>query len=63
VRVRDGDGEDDITLVSDDEANAGANRISAQSPLGRALLGRRAGDRVMFRAPGGLMGVTVLAVD
>lgn len=63
VRVRDADGEDEFTLVPEHEADAYARRLSAESPLGRALIGRHVGERVLFRAPGGVMGVTVLAVD
>jgi transcription elongation GreA/GreB family factor len=63
VRVQDADGEDEFTLVPEHEADARAYRLSADSPLGRALIGRHVGERVRFRAPGGVMGVTVLAVD
>jgi transcription elongation factor GreA len=62
VRVRDADGEDEFALVAAEDVDTGANRISIESPLGRALLGRRVGDRVRFRAPGGVMGVTVVDV-
>jgi transcription elongation factor GreA len=62
VRVRDVDGEDEFTLVAEHEADAREERVSSDSPLGRALLGHRVGDRVRFRAPGGIMGVTVVAV-
>jgi transcription elongation GreA/GreB family factor len=63
VRVRDAGGEDEFTLVPEHDADAHARRLSAESPLGRALIGRHVGERVLFRAPGGVMGVTVLAVD
>jgi transcription elongation factor GreA len=63
VRVKDDHAEGVFAVVPDDEADARANRLSADSPLGRALLGRRVGERVRFRAPGGVMGVTVLAVE
>jgi transcription elongation GreA/GreB family factor len=63
VRVRDTDCEEEFTVVSDEEADAHANRISANSPLGRALLGRRPGEQIRYRAPDGVMGVTVLAVE
>jgi transcription elongation GreA/GreB family factor len=62
VRVQDADGEDEFTIVSDWEADAFADRVSAESPVGRALLGRHVGERVSFRAPGGIVGVTVVAV-
>jgi transcription elongation GreA/GreB family factor len=63
VRVQDADGEDEFTLVPEHDADAHARRLSADSPFGRALLGRHVGERVRFRAPGGVMGVTVLTVD
>jgi transcription elongation GreA/GreB family factor len=62
VRVRDEDGEDEFALVPHRDADAMADRVSADSPIGRSLLGRRAGDRVRFRAPGGIVGVTVVGV-
>jgi transcription elongation factor GreA len=62
VRVRDADGEDEFMIVPTWEADAIADRISAESPFGQALLGRRVGDRVRFRAPGGIVGLTVVAV-
>jgi transcription elongation factor GreA len=62
VRVRDEDGDDEFLVVAPEEADATVDRISAESPLGRALLGRRVGERVRFRAPGGVAGVTVVGV-
>ncbi len=55
VRVRDEDGEEEFAVVAHIEADAVADRVSVESPLGRALLGRRVGDWVRFRAPGGIM--------
>ncbi len=62
VRVQDAEGEDEFVLVAPDEADVVAHRISIESPLGHALLGRHVGERVRFPAPGGLMGVTVVGV-
>ncbi len=62
VRVRDEDGEAEFALVPHHDADATADRVSADSPIGRALLGRKVGERVRFRAPGGLVGVTVVSV-
>ena len=62
VRVRGSDGEDEFTIVLACEADATVDRVSAESPRGRALLGRRVGERVWFRAPGGIMGLTVVSV-
>jgi transcription elongation factor GreB len=50
-------------IVGVDETDPGAGRISWRSPLGRALLKRRAGDEVSFQKPGGeVMSYTVTAV-
>ena len=62
VRVRDVDGEAEFAVVGPEDADAIADRVSAESPLGRALLGRRLGEEVRFRAPGGLLAVTVIGV-
>ena len=62
VRVRDAEGEFGFAVVPPEDEDAAAERVSATSPIGQALLGRRVGDQVRFRAPGGLMGVTVLDV-
>ena len=63
VRVRDADGEDEFTIVPESEADASAERVSVESPFGRALLGHKIGEEVTVRAPGGTMGVTVVAID
>ncbi len=62
VRVHDADGEDVFTIVPECEADAFADRVSAESPYGQALLGHRVGDCVRFRAPGGIVSVTVVAL-
>jgi len=41
------------TLVGSAEARAGAGRLSADSPVGRALIGHRAGDVVAVQTPRG----------
>jgi transcription elongation factor GreA len=40
-------------LVDSSEANLAAGRLSTSSPVGRALLGRTAGDDVVVTTPGG----------
>jgi transcription elongation factor GreA len=47
------DGMVTYALVHPAEASPAAGRISAMSPLGRALLGTRPGDEVVVAAPGG----------
>jgi transcription elongation factor GreA len=46
------DGEaDELRIVGSTEADPLAGRISQASPVGKALLGRRAGDQVVVRTP------------
>src|SRR5690554_5985304 len=40
-------------IVGDDEADVKANKISVNSPIARALIGKEEGDIVVVRAPGG----------
>jgi transcription elongation factor GreA len=39
------------TLVGQDEADMKVNRISIQSPVGKALIGKRVGDFVEVTTP------------
>jgi transcription elongation factor GreA len=40
-------------IVGDDEADVKANKISVNSPIARALVGKEEGDVVVVKAPGG----------
>ncbi|EHM09683.1 transcription elongation factor GreA [Thermanaerovibrio velox DSM 12556] len=40
-------------LVGSEEADPKANRISAQSPVGKAIIGKSAGEDVLVRVPKG----------
>jgi len=62
VRVRDEFGEVEYTIVPEVEADSMHARLSEASPLGQALIGRSAGERVRFRAVGGIMGVDLVDV-
>ena len=63
VTVRWEDGDDDVyTIVGQLEADPSAGRITYESPVGRALLGRKLGDRVEVPAPGGNLGLEIVAV-
>ena len=48
--------EEEITyfLVTSEEADAAAGRISTSSPIGRALIGKDVGDEVKVQIPGGI---------
>jgi transcription elongation factor GreA len=51
------------TIVGSAEANPGDGRISNESPLGKALLGQKAGDKVAFEAPGGLVEMELVRIE
>ena len=51
------------TIVGSAEANPGQGRISNESPLGRALMGHRKGDRVTFQTPGGPVEMEILRLE
>jgi transcription elongation factor GreB len=64
VTLRDEAGEiRQVQIVGVDEAEPSAGRIAFVAPLARALLGRRAGDSVTFRAPGNAEELEVVAVE
>jgi transcription elongation factor GreA len=41
------------TLVAENEADLKAGKISVDSPIGRALLGKKVGEKVDVQAPAG----------
>lgn len=42
-------------IVSENEANLKEGKISSESPIGRALIGRKKGDKVEVKAPSGII--------
>jgi transcription elongation factor GreB len=50
-------------LVGVDESDPAQGRVSVESPLGRSLLGRRAGDEVTVRRPAGETVFVVLEIE
>lgn len=51
------------TIVGAAEANPVAGKISNESPIGRSLMNRRAGDTVRVEAPDGSYAVHILKVS
>jgi transcription elongation factor GreA len=63
IEVEHDDGElVEYHLVGAVEADPGEGLISVESPVGRALVGTRKGDRVRVEVPAGIVGLTVKAV-
>src|SRR5262245_20585942 len=65
VRLRDLDtgSRVEYELVGTYEADPGAGRISAESPVGRALIGRRRGDVALVQAPNGQVRLRIVAIE
>lgn len=51
------------SIVGSAEADPGNGRISNESPLGKALMGRRVSDRVTYQAPSGKIVMEVLRIE
>lgn len=63
VTVEDGEGETSrFQLVGPDEYDPRLGRISVDSPIGRALLGKAEGDEVRVQRPKGTLLLTVIAI-
>lgn len=65
VRVKDMDSgqEFEYTIVSSDEANPNQGFISASSPVGEALLGKKENDSVAIHIPSGILKYRILKVS
>lgn len=51
-----------MTIVSEAEANLKEQKISAKSPIGEALMGKKVGDVVKAKTPGGEMEMEILHI-
>ena len=50
-------------LVGSNESNPMEGKISDQSPIGAALMGKKAGDKVEVTTPGGLIHLSIVEVS
>jgi transcription elongation factor GreA len=62
VGYRDGDKEAEVTIVHALEADLSSGKVSAESPIGKALLGGSAGDQVTVSTPRGARDLEILSV-
>ena len=63
VRNTDIDAEFTYDLVGSNESNPMEGKISDQSPIGAALMGKKAGDKVEVTTPGGLIHLSIVEVS
>lgn len=50
-------------LVSEEEADLKAGKISTQSPIGKGLLGKKQGDMVKIKTPAGEMEFEIVSIE
>ncbi len=64
VTVREqGEDPEVFTLVGAKEADPRTRKVSNESPIGRALLGKRVGDKVKIETPGGAITFEILKIE
>lgn len=59
VVVSNGNSEKEFEIVGTQEVDPGTGKISNESPIGQALLGRRVGDMVSVKTPNGAKEYTI----
>lgn len=62
IELPDGD-EEEYTIVGSAEADPVAGKISNDSPIAKALIGRKVNDEVIVATPGGEMEVKIIGVS
>lgn len=62
VGVRSERGEEVYNIVGSEEANPLAGKISNESPLGHAFLGKKVGETVEVKTPGGMVKYEILEI-
>ena len=63
VKVNTGSTKETFVVVGEWEANPKESKISHESPLGKALLGKKVGEKVEVEAPAGKIVYTIEAIS
>ncbi len=63
VKVNAGSDKEVFTLVGEWEADPRERKISHESPLGKALIGKKVGEKVEVEAPAGKIVYTIEAIE
>ncbi|QJD78840.1 transcription elongation factor GreA [Spirosoma rhododendri] len=63
IRNKKNGAEMNYTLVSEEEADLKAGRISVSSPIGKGLLGKRVGDVAQITVPAGVLEFDVVDIS
>lgn len=59
----DDDCEKTYQIVGDDEADIKENKISYSSPIARAMIGKRVGEELVIKTPGGNREIEIVEVE
>ena len=62
MKVSGPDGSQSFTIVGSTEAKPAEGRISNESPVGRALLGRKKGESVTVTVPAGDLDYKIVSI-
>ncbi|MFW5703362.1 MAG: GreA/GreB family elongation factor [Patescibacteria group bacterium] len=62
VTINDGTGEKTYTIVGTAESDLASGRLSQFSPIGRSLMGKKAGETVRVRIPAGERSITIITI-
>lgn len=54
---------EEFTVVGEWEADPHEKKISHESPLGKALLGKKVGEKIEVEAPAGIVAYTIVSVS
>jgi len=65
VTVHDYEFDEDISygIVGATEVNISENKISNESPVGKALIGRKKGEEIEVETPGGIMKYKIISIE
>jgi transcription elongation factor GreA len=64
VKVKTGEGKaQEYTIVGPAEADPSAGKISNESPVGRALIGKKLNDEVQVSAPRGIISMKITKIS
>ena len=63
VKVKFDDHFREFTIVGSEETNPAQDRISNESPLGKAFLGRKTGEEIEVKTPKGKVKYKILRID
>ena len=63
VSLESNNGKDKFQIIGPEEADILEGKISFESPLGEALLGKKKGDSVRINTPGGFKGYKIIEIE